>query len=193
MFYQIKNNFMKEEKVKIDNYIRPYKPTKEELAQRKADRLYQKDLRMYAAQEKAELKLRKANVKRELAVLKFMEKTDVKFYHHGIEDSMLSTIKKLIQELKEKNSNWQKYDPYIWNYKGEGHNYDSVCLMGNLWSSTKEFPSIYDVPLDGSYKFAITDSGSRGLGSYNYMEAVKSDEKVYVPIVNPGAFKPFYF
>lgn len=192
-----------EEKVKIglesnrlytaQKSLKRPKISKEEIEEAKAYRLYRKEQIAYEKEEKAKVKLRKFNIKRELLVLNFMKKHDVKFYHHSKCDSMLSNINEHIVALKDNNANWCVYDPYIWNYQGEGYNYTSRCLLGNLWSSSSEFPTIYDVPLDGTYKFVITDSGSRGLGSYNYIQAIKVEEEVYVPKVNPGAFRPFGF
>ena len=167
------------------------KLTKEEKEYQRSCREYDRECRQREKEERKEKKLNRQNVKRELAVLAFMKKNDVKFYHHGREDSMLKTINNHIEQLKKPNASWQIYDPYIWNYQGEGRNYTSRCLLGNLWSRSEGFETIYDVPLDGSYKFYITDSGSRGLGSYDYIQAAKVDEPVYVPKVNPGGFFGF--
>lgn len=167
------------------------KVSKEEREQRARDRAYRKQEREYALEEKKSLQLKKLCVKRELQVLEFMKKTDVKYYHHSEIDSMLPKILHHIEILKKKDANWVVYDPYIWNYQGEGNNYTSRCLLSCLWRRSKEFPTIYDVPLDGSYEFAIMDSGQRGLGSYDYIKAVKVNEEIIVPKVNPGAFRPF--
>jgi hypothetical protein len=175
-----------------EGYVK-YKPTREEIEQNKRNRKYDKEQREYAAEERKENRIRKQNVKREIAVLKFMLKNDVKFYHHSTESSMLETIKRHLEALKEPDARWNVYDPYIWNRQGEGNNTTSRCLLGNLWDRTEDFETIYDVPLDGTYKFVITDSGSRGLGSYNYIRANKVDEEVYVQKVNPGAFRGFGF
>jgi len=164
-----------------------YQPTKEEKEAAREHRLYRKEQIMYEKEEKRLEKERKKNVKRELAVLLFMKKNDVKYYHHGRADSLLSEINEHITCLKSKKASWNVYDPYIWNYQGEGKNYTSRCLLGNLWNDSI-FPTIYDVPLDGTYIFAVTDSGSRGLGSYNYIKAVPIEEDVHVPKVNPGGF-----
>jgi hypothetical protein len=175
-----------------EGYVK-YKPTKEELESARAHRLWRREQATYDKEERRWNKENKLNIKRELAVLLFMKKNDVGYYHHGRMDSMLSEINDHIKRLKEPDAKWQVYDPYIWNHQGEGNNTTSRCLLGNLWSGGGEFETIYDVPLDGTYKFAITDSGSRGLGSYNYIKAVKADEETYVPTVNPGAFRPFGF
>jgi len=145
--------------------------TKQEKEEAKRLRFEEKEnFKYYKLQEKERKlyeKTEKQNIKRELSVLKFMQKNDVKYYHHSTEDSMLKKINEHIEAIKN-GSRWCIYDPYIWNYQGEGNNYTSRCLLGNLWYSISGFESIYDVPLDGTYKFFITDSGQRGCGSYNY-------------------------
>jgi len=166
------------------------KYSKEEIEQRKSDREYAKLQREYDKENRIAAKLKKENIKRELEVLNFMLKNDVKFYHHSTVDIMTNEVMGQITNLKITN-NWQAYDEYIWNHQGEGNNMTSRCLLRNLWRGTERFPTIYDVPLDGTYKFVITDSGQRGLGSYNYMKAVKVEDEVIVPKVNPGAFNGF--
>ena len=170
--------------------MKRYKPSKEELEQNRSNRRYDKEQREYAKEERAAKKLEKQNVKRELTVLMFMKKNDVKNYHHSRVDSMLETINSRIESLKQPDARWREYDPYIWNHNGDTGNHTPKCLLGNLWDRG-QFETIYDVPLDGTYQFAVTDSGSRGLGSYNYIKAVKTEEEVYVEKVNPGAFRPF--
>ena len=135
--------------------------------------------------EEKELKL---NIKRELAILMFMKKHDILNHHHGTKESSLDKINEAIEKVKTQNK-WEEYDSYIWNYQGEGNDRISICLMGNIFRSS-EFKSIYDVPLDGTYKFHIYDTGQRGLGSFDHITATKVETPVQVPHVNPGAFFP---
>lgn len=156
--------------------------TKEEKQRDKENRRYQRE------QNKAEKK-HKALIRRELKILKYMLKTDVLYYHHGTSNSLKSKILEEIKYLKERD-NYKKYHPYVWNYYGEGKSYMSLCLLGNLWSSTSEFETIYDVPLDGTYVFYVYDSGQRGLGSFDYMKAKRVEVETKVPYVNPGNIIP---
>lgn len=148
----------------------------------------------------------RANHRREMKVLNLMKKQDVLYHHHSSEDSLLSSINTAIQLIKEQNKEnielnrdeyydekyitdvSQKYDPYIWNY--QDGNTLPLCQFGCIWSSVDGFTSIYDVPLDGTYRFHIYDSGQRGLGSFNRITATKIETKVIPPKVNPGAFPP---
>lgn len=162
--------------------------TPEEKLEIKLNREYDKERRKEEKLEKQRLKLLKLNNKREITVLKFMLKNDVLYYHHGEADSMKKEIEKQLTLMKE-GKDFQEYHPYIWNYQGEGKNYLSRCKLGCIFSSS-EFDEIYDVPLDGTYRFEIYDSGERGLGSFNRITAKKVEEPVKVPYVNPGAIIP---
>jgi hypothetical protein len=154
--------------------------TKEEKQRDKENRQYQRE------QNKAE-KEHKALVRRELKILRYMLKTDVLYHHHNTTDSLKKDILKQIEYLKERD-NYKEYHPYVWNYTPSS--YMSLCLLGNLWSSTSEFATIYDVPLDGSYIFYVYDSGQRGLGSFDYMKAKRVNVETKVPYVNPGNIIP---
>lgn len=147
----------------------------------KEDRLREKESKLIAKQTKLDNK-------RELNILKFMLKHDVLYYHHNTSDSSKTKILKQIEAVKRGDGH-KEYDSYIWNYQGEGKNYMSRCLLGNIFSSS-EFETIYDVPLDGTYSFHIYDSGQRGLGSFNRIKAEKVEVKPLVPYVNPGALIP---
>lgn len=128
------------------------------------------------------------NIKRELGILKFMLKTDVMYNHHGRSESMKNGIAKKILSIKE-NKTYTEYHPYFWNYSKDESSYMPKSLLGNIFNS-HDFESIYEVPLDGSYKFEIYDSGQRGMGSFNYITAIKVEDKFEAPYVNPGALNP---
>jgi hypothetical protein len=160
----------------------------EALKEYKQNKIYDKERREDERKRKAEEKVHKSNVKRELTLLKYMLKHDVSYFHHGKEDSMKTSIQKQISYLQERNA-YREYDPYIWNRQGEGKNYNPLSHLGCLFSSN-EFKDIYEVPLDGTYKFHIYDSGERGLGSFNRITATKIEQEVNVPYVNPGAMFP---
>lgn len=172
------------------DYINSLSP--EEKEKRKRNAKFDKENREYAKAEKLKIKQEKALAKKELEILNFMLKTDVLFYHHGKSSSMRSLILEQIKGLKT-NGNAKVYDPYIWNYQGECNNYTFRSNLGCLFSGGNNFKTTHDVPLDGSYKFVINDSGQRGLGSYDYIKAVKIDEEVKIPYVNPGAFPPIAY
>ena len=158
----------------------------EEKAERKQNAAWAKEDRANDKKHKAALREQKQNNKHELNILKFMLKNDVMYFHHGSSESMKKTIQKQIDYLIKREEHTE-YDPYIWNYYGKGKNRMSLCLLGCLWSGPG---TIYDVPLDGTYKFHIYDSGQRGLGSFNRITATKVENAVVVPHVDPGAFIP---
>ena len=141
--------------------------------------------REQAKREREEKRILRANLKREKAVLTFMKKNDVMYHHHGRKESMMDEIKSALGKIKE--GEYQEYDPYIWNRQGEGNNYLPLCQFGNIFSGTSEFETIYDVPLDGTYKFYIYDSGERGLGSFNRITAKKVEQETKVPYVHSGS------
>lgn len=146
---------------------------KEQLRLRKLDREIDRE-------EKRQAKEKKLNLRREKSILKLMLKTGVLFHHHGRSDSLKEEIKKRLR-LIEENGSHQEYN----QYKG--------CMplsqLGCIFNS-REFHSIYDVPLDGTYKFEVYDSGQRGLGAFRIITAVKIEEKFQAPYVNPGAIIP---
>ena len=146
---------------------------KEQLRLRKLDREIDRE-------EKRQAKEKRLNLQREKAVLKFMSKTGVLFHHHGLSDSLKEEIEKRLKRIQE-NGNYQEYN----QYKG----LLPLSQLGCLFSS-KEFQSVYDVPLDGTYKFEVYDSGERGLGSFRRMTVIKVEEKFQAPYVNPGAIIP---
>lgn len=171
-----------EKSEKMKRITRTYpKRTPEEIANNK-----------YRREENAKIKKEgiehRKKINREKKILNFMLKTDVLFFHHGRSDSLKAKIERGLRILKD-NNQWAEYHPYIWNRQGEGKNYMSLCLLENIFSSN-EFESIYDVPLDGTYKFSVYDSGERGLGSFNRITATKVESEVKVPYVNPGAIIP---
>jgi len=168
-----------------------------EKAYRKSQREYQKSLspeeRERQKQNKVYDKQMREDQKRELAILEFMVKTDVLYYHHGRSESMAGKAKSQITKIK-KTGRYDERNSYIWNYYGEGNNTMSRSLLGNLFNSgSTDFETIYDVPLDGTYKFVVWDSGQRGLGSFDYIKPVKVEEQVKVPYVSPGAFPPISY
>lgn len=126
-----------------------------------------------------------SNLKRELKILKFMLKNDVLYYHHDRQDSMKKAILLAIDKIKQK-SQYEEYNSYIWNYLGQGNDYAPFSWLGCRFLSP-DFKTIYDVPLDGTYKFHIYDSGQRGLGSFNILTTTKVEDVPNVPKVNPGA------
>lgn len=166
------------------------KLTKEEQAYEKQRREWAREDRAALKREKEAQRLLKANAKRELAILDYMLKTDMKYHHHGREDSMIQQIKEAINAIKTDPKNFKIYDPYVWNRLGEGNNYLPACHFGNLWSRSNDFDTIYEVPLDGSYRFYTYDSGQRGIGSFHYISCKKIEEVITVPKVNPGGFPP---
>src|ERR1017187_6776985 len=117
-------------------------------------------------------------------ILKYMLKHDVMYFHHGYSESMKPKIQKQIEYLKRTNKP-REYDSYIWNYQGEGHNTMPLSWLGCIFSG-----NIYEVPLDGTFKFHIYDSGQRGSGSFNRMKATEVEAEVKIPFVNPGAIIP---
>lgn len=175
------------ERIKVKNSNKT-KLTVEEKAELKFNRESNKNRRIYEKEQKLKEKELKLKVKRELIVLNFMLKNDVMYHHHGRQDSTKRTITSAITKVKEIN-HYQEYDPYIWNYQGQGKNMTSISLLGNLFNSS-EFETIYDVPLDGSYMFVIYDSGQRGLGTFNYIKPVLVEKTFEAPNVNPGGFPP---
>jgi len=161
----------------------------EALKELKQNRIYDKERREKEKKDRADRIQNKKDVKRELAILNFMLKSGVKYLHHGQVDYMTNVICAQIEQLKKTNK-WKEYDPYIWNRQGEGNDYMSRCLLGCIFSRTDGFNSIYDVPLDGTYKFHVYDSGERGSGSFNRITATKVEVQVQAPYVNPGAIIP---
>lgn len=167
---------------------------------RESDKLRREEDR----QEKARLQTHKKMLAKAKAVLSYMKKTDVLYYHHGKSESIMPKILKALDSLKLREGHYgdtvyfrikdkeislprhDAYHPYIWNYQGEGRNYLPKCQFECIWRGP--FESIYDVPLDGSYIFSIYDSGQRGLGSFDGITATKVTEKVYVPHVEPGGY-----
>ena len=170
------------------------KLTEQERAERKQNKIYDQQRKAENKAYTIQHKQNKKNHKREIAVLEFMKKTDVLYCHHGRQDSTLEQIKTQLQIMKTKRPDGSLpghsvYHPYIWNHQGEGNNHIPRCQFGCIFSSN-EFDSIYDVPLDGTYKFHIYDSGQRGLGSFNRITVTKMEVTPIIPKVNPGAF-PF--
>jgi hypothetical protein len=152
--------------------------------QRREDRASEKE-------RKAEERLRKANLRREIKVMECMLKVGISYHHHNRVEDLSEQVKGHIKQMKtDERPNWLVYDPYYWNHNVHKNSYNSRCLLGNLWDRSCGFDTIYDVPLDGTYRFVIYDSGQRGMGSYDYMVAVKVEKKFDAPTVNPGAFPP---
>lgn len=145
-------------------------------------------------ERKAEERLHRANLKREIRVMECMLRVGVGYHHHGRVDDLSEEVRGHIARMKhDERPHWLVYDPYFWNHNADQSSYNSRCLLGNLWDRSCGFDSVYDVPLDGTYRFVVHDSGQRGLGSYNYMGAVRVEEEFSAPEVNPGAFRPFGF
>lgn len=199
--YKVKTKKSKAERSEMDKYyakqrreyIKSLSP--EELAEIKQNRIYDKQRREEERDQKDQIKKLKGLAKRELAVLQFMLKTDVLRHHHGQADSQKKKIQAAIEAVKRNvierlGEAWCKYDPYIWNYQGEGNNYNSRCHLDCLFSRALGFNSIYDVPLDGTYIFYCYDSGMRGLGTFDWISVKKVEDFPNVPKVNPGAFPP---
>lgn len=171
---------------------RQSKETPEERQYRLDSARWRREDRAAEKERKAEERLHKANMKREIKLMEYMLKVGVGYHHHGRVDDMDDEIREHIKRMKtDDNPHWLVYDPYFWNHNANQSSYTSRCLLGNLWDRSCGFDSIYDVPLDGTYRFVISDSGQRGLGSYNYMEAVRVEQEFKAPTVNPGAFRPF--
>lgn len=161
--------------------------TPEQLAERKEQLKWRKeDTARKSAERKRETEHKK-NIKRELAILKFMLKTDVPYLHHGRTDSMKTEIENAIARVGY-SDNHLEYDSYFWNYNTAKSSYMPISQLGCLWRG--DFDTIYDVPLDGTYKFHIYDSGSRGMGSMNHITCEKVEAEIKAPYVNPGAFVP---
>ena len=162
----------------------------EEREQYHSNRKYDKEQKQREREEKLKVKEQKILSQRELAILQFMVRTNIIFYHHGEEESLTKEVLAIMQELKEQEhvlGAHLEYNSYIWNYQGEGKNYMSRCLLGRLWRSST-FETIYDVPLDGTYYFYCYDSGERGSGSFGRITCAKEGEGPKVPKVNPGGF-----
>jgi hypothetical protein len=170
---------------------RQAKETPEERQYRLDSARWRREDRAAEKERKAEERLHKANLKREIKVMECMLKVGVGYHHHGRVDDLSEEVRGHIKRMKtDERPHWLVYDPYFWNHNAEESSYNSRCLLGNLWDRSCGFDTIYDVPLDGTYRFVIYDSGQRGLGSYNYMEAVKVEKKFDAPTVNPGGFPP---
>jgi len=179
-------------------YLKNFSP--KELEERKQNREYDKLRRIEEKNHKLRLKEFKELAKKEIEVLKFMLKNDVLYYHHSRADSLKEEIKKQLEAVKraiKEKDNPKMYHPYVWNYYGEGHNLMLRSLLGNLWngyvSNEENFKSIHDVPLDGSYKFVVFDSGQRGLGSFDYIRVTKVTDNFSAPKVDPGALIPITY
>lgn len=187
------------------DYLKSLSPEKQE--EIRLNRIYDKQKREEDKQVKRDIKEYKLMLKKTLDILLFMKRTDVKFYHHKQAESQMDKICKAIEHLKQKDCTtsgntkcfringeykclpaYDQYDPYIWNYQGQGKNRLPICQFGCIWKGP--FDSIYDVPLDGSYVFSIYDSGQRGLGSFNGITATRVNEVVEVPEVSPGSIIP---
>ena len=162
--------------------------TPEEREQRKQSIKEQRIYAAYDKQQRKEERERNKLNKRELRILKFMKKQNTQYHHHGTTSSMMKEIEERIKSFETRPYH-KEYDPYIWNYQGEGNSYMPKSQLGRIWRSN-EFNSIYDVPLDGTYRFYSYDSGQRGLGSFDYISAEKVEKQIKVPHVNPGALIP---
>jgi hypothetical protein len=165
----------------------PVKLTKEEKEIKKQQILDNKYWRLEKKREKEGERLHKKRIRQNVNILKYMKKNNVIFYHHNQEESMMYLINRRLEYIKTSNK-FEVYDGYMWNHIDS--NYTPLCLLECLWSRDCGFDSIYDVPLNDEYEFYITDSGSRGLGSYNYLHLKKVESKVHVPFVNPGGLIP---
>jgi len=166
--------------------------TKEQKAENSLHAKWRRDDNRRDKERKAELQISKANAKRELAILLFMEKTDVLDHHHSRTDSLLTRIIHNINtiklSIKEGNPKHTEYDPYIWNHNSNGSSFMPISQLGCLWRGP--FDTIYDVPLDGTYKFHTYDSGERGSGSFHRITADKVEVEVKAPFVSPGSLIP---
>ncbi len=185
-------------------YLKSLSPEKRE--EIRMNRIYDKQHREDDKLEKLAMKEYKLMSKKTLDILLFMKRTDVKFYHHKQAESQMDKICKAIEHLKQKDCTkgntkcfsikgeykclpaYDQYDPYIWNYQGQGNNTLPICQFGCIWRGP--FDSIYNVPLDGTYVFSIYDSGQRGLGSFNGITATLVEAQVEVPEVSPGSIIP---
>lgn len=161
--------------------------TPEQRLAHKQDIEQQKKYRQYDREERKRVLESKKKVAREMKILKFMLKTDVLYLHHGQKDSMKKEIHQRIDSLKN-SGNHLEYDSYYWNYNEAQTSYMPLSQLRCLWYGN--FDSIYDVPLDGTYRFHIYDSGARGLGSMNHITCEKVEVEVKAPYVNPGALIP---
>lgn len=164
----------------------PIMTTSEQRQRQKEEAASRRAWKAELKREKALEREQKQATRRELNILKFMKKTGVEYHHHGRHEMV--NIDSSIKYIKE-NQRAKEYHPYYWNYSPDSSSWMPVALLGCLFSSS-EFSTIYDVPLDGTYRFQIYDSGQRGLGSFNRITAVKQEEEAYVPYVNPGAMIP---
>lgn len=187
-------------------YIKSLTP--EQKAERKLHAQYRKQDAERNRENRAEFKAHKTVLKKAIAVLTYMKKTDVLFHHHSRTDSMMSTIVSTLDSLKKperdfieftvgtnyrdekrvKLARHNEYNGYYWNYNSEKSSYMPKAQLGCLWYGP--FDTIYDVPLDGSYTFYMYDSGSRGLGTMNCISAKPTEKETVVPYVNPGAIIP---
>jgi len=166
-------------------YLKSLSP--EALAEYRENQRWRKEERAIAKAQKEKEKAHKIRVQRELAVLQFMLRTGILYYHHGEAESMRLRVVRAIGKVCE--GLVEEYDPYIWNHQGEGNNYMPFCQFGKIWRH-EQFPSIYDVPLDGTWIFYGYDSGERGLGAFHRISAHKAGNPPYPPKVDPGGFPP---
>jgi hypothetical protein len=158
----------------------PIKLSKEEKELKKQQIENDRAWKLRKKRENEEQKLQKKELKNNINILKYMKKNDVIYYHHSEEESMIKKIKEYLEYIKKTN----RFTEYI------NSRYTPLCLLGCKWSGDCDFDSIYDVPLNGEYEFYITDSGMRGLGSYDYLHLKKVESKVHIPFVNPGGLIP---
>lgn len=144
----------------------------------------------YEKEERKRLREKNKLIKREKGILKYMIKYGLEYHHHNKVDLYKKDVIKMVIEEIDRTGSHEEYNSYIWNYQGEGNNYIPRSQFGCRWSITNEYETIYDVPLDGRYKFVIYDSGERGLGSFNYIKVVMREMDFVAPKVNPGGIIP---
>jgi len=159
--------------------------TPEQLKQEKDERKSRQEwFKIQRDERRVEIPARKL-MNREVKILKFMKTSNVEYHHHSSVDNI--NIDPYIALAKSQQSH-TSYDSYYWNHSG-GTSQMPIALLGRLFSSS-EFDTIYDVPLDGTYRFQCYDSGQRGMGAFDRITAIKVEAPAYVPFVNPGAMIP---
>jgi len=136
----------------------------------------------YAKAQRKEVREAKKAKKREIDILKFMQKTTVEHRHHSTTELIPNLdILCAIASAECGQLTTCDYDAATRSV--------SMCQLGNLWNHP-DFLTIYNVPLDGTYRFIVYDSGHRGCGARDYITAVSVTEDPIIPKVNPGGFPP---
>ena len=128
-------------------------------------------------------------ITKELAILQFMyEDGDLtRHFHHGESNPLKMEIGHRIEVMLNLGTTTE-FNEYAAS-RNSGDSQLPLSQLGCLWRHDK-FPSIYDVPLDGTWRFFTYDSGERGLGAFNRISAFDAKALPAITKVYPGEFPP---